>query len=267
MSGLLVSVIIPAYNAENEICRCIESVINQTYSNFEIIVVDDGSEDDTIGQLLKIKAQYQQIDLKIFRQANLGPSKARNYGISVSKGDLIAFLDADDEWYSNKLQISVETFSCDSTLFVLGSFYSVGDRRVFKSQKGTLRILSLMRLLMKNSLITSATVCRSEVFKKFIFNEQQKYSEDYRLWLEICAGGYKCGVIQECLVRMCDKPIYGYQGLSSKLLAMEKGELQNYLFLYRNKQILLIQYIVACFFSICKYLKRQIITWLRLISF
>jgi glycosyltransferase involved in cell wall biosynthesis len=95
------SVIIPVYNGERFIAETIQSVLAQTYKAVEIIVVDDGSSDDTA----TIVEQYsEQISICYVRQQNQGPSIARNHGVSLARGDWIAFLDADDVWYANKLQ-------------------------------------------------------------------------------------------------------------------------------------------------------------------
>ncbi|MHC4326943.1 MAG: glycosyltransferase family 2 protein [Planctomycetota bacterium] len=90
----LVSVIIPTYNREALVCRAIQSVLNQTYQNFEIIVVDDGSSDNSAKTVRTIN-DYR---IKVFSQKNCGVSAARNKGIELATSDFIAFLDADDEW-------------------------------------------------------------------------------------------------------------------------------------------------------------------------
>lgn len=104
----LVSVIIPAYNAEPFIAKALASVLAQTYKRFEVIVVDDGSQDNTAA----IVRQHQQQDerIKLFAQSNSGVAAARNFGIERSSGDFIAPLDADDLWYSHHLCHQVACF-------------------------------------------------------------------------------------------------------------------------------------------------------------
>ena len=101
----LVSVIIPTYNCGKFIEQSIESVLNQTYKNIEIIVVDDGSTDDTQVKLLKYGKNINYI-----RKKNEGSSKARNIGMGCSKGEYLAFLDSDDLWHPGKLEMQVECF-------------------------------------------------------------------------------------------------------------------------------------------------------------
>ena len=105
MSKKLVSVVIPAYNCADTICEALESVFNQTYSNLEIIVINDGSTDET-------KHILQEFSSKIIylEQENGGPGSARNKGIRVSRGDYIAFLDADDILAHNKIELQLGCF-------------------------------------------------------------------------------------------------------------------------------------------------------------
>jgi len=98
-----VSVIIPTYNRASWLRGAIDSVLDQTFADFELIVVDDGSTDNT----KEIVADYGD-KIRYFYQPNKGPSAARNTGIGQAKADLICFLDSDDRWIKNKLQTQVE---------------------------------------------------------------------------------------------------------------------------------------------------------------
>jgi len=105
----MVSVIIPLFNKEVYIKKCIQSVLAQTYSNFELIIVNDGSTD---GSLLKV-LEFVDSRISFLTQENSGVSIARNNGVSVSKHDYIAFLDADDWWeptFLEEMKALVETF-------------------------------------------------------------------------------------------------------------------------------------------------------------
>jgi glycosyltransferase involved in cell wall biosynthesis len=99
MTHPLVSAIIPTFNRASLVCDAIDSVRQQTYRNVEIIVVDDGSTDDTEARLQRYGAQ-----IRVIRQNNRGPSAARNRGIQASRGELVGFLDSDDTWKPQKLQ-------------------------------------------------------------------------------------------------------------------------------------------------------------------
>ncbi len=122
----LVSVIIPAYNAEMHIGETIESVLNQTHSNLEVIVVDDGSTDKTSSLVEGFCKRDSR--LKLFNQKNSGVSIARNAGFAASKGSFIAFLDADDLWTTKDVELKLKKFSSDATLGLVHSDTQVIDK-------------------------------------------------------------------------------------------------------------------------------------------
>lgn len=97
-----ISVVIPLYNKEKSIAQSLQSVLNQSYTDFEIVVVDDGSTDKSV----EIVEGIEDARLKLFKQPNAGPSKARNTGVGHASGEWIVFLDADDELLPNALSIS-----------------------------------------------------------------------------------------------------------------------------------------------------------------
>jgi glycosyltransferase involved in cell wall biosynthesis len=104
----LISVIIPIYNAEKTIKETIHSILNQTFQNFEIIIIDDGSLDGS----MKIVSEINDPRIRIFSQSNRGAAAARNKGFSVSRGERIAFLDADDLWEPEKLKTESNSLDC-----------------------------------------------------------------------------------------------------------------------------------------------------------
>lgn len=120
-----ISVVIPAYNREKTIEKCLESVMNQTYSPYEIIVVDDGSTDNTIQ---KIEMQNCEI-IKVLKQNHKGAQAARNYGIREAKGDYIAFLDSDDEWLPDKLEIQTQYLKNRKDVVVYCDCFEVNRRK------------------------------------------------------------------------------------------------------------------------------------------
>lgn len=111
----LVSIITPMYNSEHFILETIGSVVNQTYTNWELLLIDDGSTDNTIKIVEDFKSKYANIKL-LQNDTNLGAAKSRNKGILEAKGDYIAFLDADDVWKPNKLEVQIlfmQTHNCE----------------------------------------------------------------------------------------------------------------------------------------------------------
>ena len=117
----LVSICIPAYNSEKWISETIQSAINQTWQNKEIIVVDDGSTDNTLNILRKFESNF----LKIVTQKNKGACAARNYALSLSKGDFIQWLDSDDLLAPNKIELQLKEINfCNNTNILLSSSYA-----------------------------------------------------------------------------------------------------------------------------------------------
>ncbi len=165
----LTSVIIPVYNCDRYLPEAIESVLNQTYQQFEIIVVDDGSTDKTaqIATIFSDKIRYVY-------QENSGPSTARNTGIKIAKGEIITFLDADDLWSQNKLQLQLAYLGENpSQEVVIGCTQfmqlTLGDERQKFAEIGEPRIF----------LNLGSAIFRKSVFEQVgLFDETLRYSED-----------------------------------------------------------------------------------------
>lgn len=119
MEDALVSVIMPVYNRVDTIKRAVDSVLSQTYSNIELIVVDDGSTDNTLSMI----QSYADDRIRILCQEHSGANKARNYGIANAKGDYIAFQDSDDEWSLNKLEIQMAFMETNGYLACFSPYY------------------------------------------------------------------------------------------------------------------------------------------------
>jgi glycosyltransferase involved in cell wall biosynthesis len=259
---MMISIVIPAYNAEETIINCVKSVFSQTFSDWELIIIDDGSKDNTVVLLNSFFQTLSENDLKrtkLIQQVNQGPSVARNTGIKASKGKYIAFLDSDDEWVRNKLDVQMEYMQKDDALYLCAT--ASGIHRV--SVKLVYKYISFEELLYKCYFTTTAVLVKAEVFEKYEFDENQKYSEDYKLWLLI-AHDYKCIYINSILAKnQSDKNSFGDSGLSSNLWKMQKGEMSNYLYLYKLKKIGLFKLIITTSFSFFKYLRRVFLVKIR----
>lgn len=249
----LVSVIIPAFNASETIISCLNSVILQTYSNIEIIIIDDGSTDNTLDIVKEYKEIENITNLQIVSQINSGPSAARNLGIKMATGEFIAFLDSDDTWTLNKIEKQIQVFQSKKNAILVGTLTK------YITSKKLIEQISFKKLLRKNYFSTPTVICKSDVLKEFQFNHKQKYSEDYRLWLQI-AEKYHCFILNEALVNLYSKRTYGEKGLSANLWAMEKGELSNYYFFFKKGSISILYFIFIVSFSFIKFIKRYIIS-------
>lgn len=252
----MVSVVIPCYNAEDTIVRCVQSALGQTYKDTEIIIVDDSSTDRSMAVLKDyLEKERLQEKISIVVQRNQGPSAARNRGIDLAKGEFIAFLDSDDFWNPEKLKIQIQLLKEDEEAQLIGCIYNDN----FNKEKKRIIQIHFTDLLKKNYFPTPTVIAKREVLKGFRFNEQQKYSEDYGLWLQI-SKKYKCLLVNESLTRsLTQKLEYGHSGLSANLWGMEKGELHNFLFIYRKGYINSVQMINYSLISLLKYFRRRII--------
>lgn len=121
-----VSVVIPVYNASKFLRETLGHVFAQTFKDYEVIVVDDGSTDNSVGVVEEMAEQYART-VRIIRQANRGAAAARNTGARVAQGQYLAFLDADDIWYPQKLDREVEVLTKDQAAIMVWSNYDVVD--------------------------------------------------------------------------------------------------------------------------------------------
>jgi len=201
MNCPLVSVIIPTYNGSRFIRETIQSVLDQTYNNLEIMVVDDGSTDDTS---LIVKSVTDQ-RITYIQQKNAGVSPARNHGIAVSKGDYIAFLDHDDVWLPCKLEKQLSLFEQNPKVALIYSDAFIINENNFIIGKYSHKIKffrgRIFKELFSSCFITILTV----VIKKSVFLEvgpflPYKICEDYDLLLK-CAAKYPIDYIDEPLAK------------------------------------------------------------------
>lgn len=194
----LVSVIMPAYNMEKYIADSIESVLNQDYNNWELIVMDDGSVDGTADIVKKYAEKDARI--KYYYQENQKLSLARNNAISKSSGELIAFLDSDDLWLPQKLSVSVSEFlSSDQDMLFTGSyaFYTTEDldnisnldRMIVenKTHRGEEAISEFLRM---NRVPVLTVVIKRDVLDSIGRFPVISFAEDYNAWLLLLLNNY-----------------------------------------------------------------------------
>jgi glycosyltransferase involved in cell wall biosynthesis len=179
-----VSVVIPAFNRREYVQRAIESVFSQTYRDFEIVVVDDGSTDNT-GTVLEATSSVRYLF-----QDHAGPAKARNLGIHHARGEFIAFLDSDDQWEPEHLAMEVEVFGRYPECALVCSQARVENRTEGGgSDDGKILSGDLYAALFQHNFVrTPATMVRKRCLEKLGgFNESYNCFEDYDLWLRIAA--------------------------------------------------------------------------------
>jgi glycosyltransferase involved in cell wall biosynthesis len=179
-----VSVIIPTYNRAQLIIRSVQSVLNQTYKNFELIVIDDGSSDGTKDVL----TPYMDC-IRYFYQENKGISAARNRGLQEAKGDYIAFLDSDDEWVPEKLAIQVKIMDENPSIGIIHNklvIVNENNQQIGTKPKSDSSNVFHELIETLGDLPTSSILIRKECFDKVgIFDESLPTMEDFEMWLRI----------------------------------------------------------------------------------
>lgn len=201
----VVSVIIPVYNGEKYLTEALESVLAQTYTNYEIIAVDDGSTDGSS----TILAGYAD-RIKVIRQENRDVCAARNTGVRAAQGDYIAFLDQDDLWLPQKLAQQLRVFSAhpdaDVVFTNLIKFTDAGGQRVARDKhrrcmkltdENTFKMLALKNLLMPSAVMARKT----SLIKAGLFDESFKTCGDYQLWLRMAGQRMKFRYIPKPLTK------------------------------------------------------------------
>lgn len=208
-----VSIIIPIYNSEKNLSECINSVLNQTYKNLEIIIVDDKSTDRSIDIVKKIKdKRIKLIELK----ENSGAAIARNKGIELATGNYICFLDSDDYWYPEKIQKQLD-FIKDKA-FIYSEYLYLKPNKTHKASVP--KSLTYEQLLKNSAIFTSTVMLNMEYLnKEDIYMPNIRRGQDYGAWYKILKKINNAYGMQEVLA------IYrvGNKSLSSnKLIAMKR---------------------------------------------
>lgn len=194
------SVVVTTYNYGLFVREAINSVLSQTYKNFELIVVDDGSEDDTREIISKFASDER---VKYLYQENAGQPKAKNRGICESQGEFIAFLDADDVWESTKLEKQIPLFE-DSDVGVVYSrrkWINPGGINVSGNERVLRRGKVLDYIFVDNFVCFSSSVIRRSYLEEVgYFDESLSMGIDYDLWIRL-ACVCKFDFVDEALVR------------------------------------------------------------------
>lgn len=191
----LVSIIIPAHNNQNSLQKSIESVVNQSYRNIEVLIVENGSTDNTYRIAKKFARRYSRI--KVFRTEKRGVSNARNIGLDKAKGDIIGFCDADDFYEPEIVQSVVDTIKREGSQIVV-----CGIRKVLHGKKSCECILKCSEMWSKEKFIVKVLVdhnvmgsvwnkfFKSELAKRYRFNPSLTLCEDTHYCVSL-AGGIK----------------------------------------------------------------------------
>jgi glycosyltransferase involved in cell wall biosynthesis len=253
----MVSVIIPMYNAENTIIRCVESVVHQLPDNeLEILITDDGSKDNSYDVIKHHIEENNYNNIHLFKQDNKGVSSARNNGIRKAKGKFIAFIDSDDIWLEGKLKHQIEIIEKYNVDFVgsLINYQPLGFP--YKSKNGIYEV-TFKKLLIKLAPQTSTALFKKELVDKVgMFHEYQRYGEDGNLWLRFSRVA-KMVIIDKTYAIAGDfKPRFGQSGLSGNIKAMTKANFDNLKEMFDFGYISRIEYYIYFVFYMIKHYRR-----------
>lgn len=192
----MVSVIIPTYNREKTIMKSLQSVLEQTFTDIEVIIVDDGSTDNT-KQIIK---SINDDRIRYIYQDNKGACSARNRGIKEARGEYIAFQDSDDKWQRNKIEIQLSALQHNQADICFCRFTKHGYSEVEGQispiiRSGTIKYWDLIR----NSVVSTQTILAKKcVFQKYMFDSHIKRLQDY---------DWTIRVGKECVFYLCDSPL------------------------------------------------------------
>ena len=209
----LVSIIVPAFNAASHISDALESLSRQTFDDFDVVVVDDGSVDGTAGVVRRWHERSgERINLTLIRQENAGPSSARNRGIAAAEGKYIGFLDADDIWHPDKVAKQIAVMERDPAVILTCSQFRVIDQNGDDTGRvgGPKTSCITHRQLLKNNDIgsTSNIIVRASILELIGgFDESVRHCEDWDLYLRITAlAGRKNSCVMEELLSYRNLP-------------------------------------------------------------
>lgn len=255
----LVSVVIPVYNSEQTIEKTLDSVINQTYKDIEVILIDDGSTDASNDIMKRYIENNKNHKIKLITKENGGVSSSRNMGIDNSKGEYISFLDSDDIWLPKKIETQIQIFLENKYIDCLGTTMN-GQKfsRMFGIKFCRLTKVTPKMMLLKNFLCIQTTMTKRKVILDIGYFYVDQDNEDSNIIIRI-ANKYNCYLLNESFVSY----IPNLSGVSSRMWEMEKGELKNIEMAIKMKIIKPVEYPFFAGFSLLKFSRRVIVNKLK----
>ena len=185
----LVSIIVTYYKKKKYILKCLKSIFNQSYKNFEVILIFDDNDTNEYEYIKKLKKKFRKI-IVYKNKKNLGAGESRNKGIKLSKGAYVAFLDSDDEWHKDKLKKQMKYMIKNSFSVSHTSYQIVNESQKFLARR-TAKTLDYAMLLKSCDIGLSSVIMKRSLFNKNIKFANTKTKEDYVLWLNFTKNGKK----------------------------------------------------------------------------
>ncbi len=195
----LVSVISPVYNAGKYLDRTLQSVLEQTYKEIEIVLVDDRSSDNSADIIKRFRTLHPEI-VYFLQPQNLGAGNARNKALEIAKGQYVAFLDADDAWNPEKIEKQIKLLQEKKGCFCFAAIEMVdGEDHVIKKKRNVKEEIDY-RFLLSNTMIPTSGVLVDRMVKGDFRMSTRRGGQDYATWLSLLRDGTKAYGINEALV-------------------------------------------------------------------
>lgn len=259
-----VSVVVPCFRCAATIDDAVASIAAQTLRPAEVLLVDDGSGDDTVAALHRVAAAHGTGWIKVIvLPVNGGPSRARNTGWQQARQPYIAFLDADDSWGPRKLELQMAALQADPTIALIA-------HRMLVRPRGTavpalrppvdVQIIGRRTLLLRNPFPTTSVILRRDL--PFRFDEGFWRSEDYLLWSQIVFSGYRCARINQVLA-ISNQRESGATGLSDDFAAVHRARGEQRRKLVREGLLSHGEYAFSSAFGVVARMRRKLVLRLR----
>lgn len=259
-----VSAVVPCYRCAHTIEHAVASVAAQLVRPTEVLLVDDGSGDDTLERLHAVSREYPQGWVKVIAMPrNGGPSAARNGGWECASQPWIAFLDADDSWHPQKLKLQMAALAEDPQIALVAHEMNVQSRTAPAPAIAyplNVRIFPRHLLMLRSPFPTASIMLRRDL--PFRFDETRRRAEDFMLWAQILLSGYRCAKLNQVLASW-HKPPFGAGGLSGDLAAMYEGAMDVRKTLHKQGLLSWWQWKLADAMSSARYARRRVLTFKR----
>jgi glycosyltransferase involved in cell wall biosynthesis len=193
----LVSIVVPCYNHERYVKETIDSIVNQTYKNIELIVIDDGSKDNSVEVIKKLADKY---NFTFIHRPNKGLSATLNEGIKLSKGKYFCACASDDIYMLDKIEKQVEFMEANPEYGMCYTNVKITDgKKTVEHTRKKIGELTFENLLFNNQIFALSVMIKKDVFNTVGLYDESLYIEDWDMWLRIANAGYKIGFIEDYL--------------------------------------------------------------------
>lgn len=265
-----ISVVIPAYNSSRTIYCCVKSVYDELCSInllWEIIVINDGSTDNTLEKIIFLINELASDRIIVLSQINKGAAEARNAGLKIAQGRLIAFNDSDDVWLPGKLKLQMSVLKDDPTIDMIGGLHGGERLKIMGRKMDFMYEISFRQMLIKYYFPTPGVVFKKELLEKVgDFPEGRRNAEEGSFFYKMTYYG-RCVLINKMLTEnVLKKHQIGIAGLSGQIHKQAIGELHNIKILYRDGLLGVGGFVIVYVYNILKYIRRVIFHYFRKIK-